>query len=509
MKMTAVLVALLLAAAVYLLTWSAGANRESARQPQPELASVEGQVDWTDDSCWFDEDWIDVLTFQRRRCAWLYPSTLDSRGQRAALPVVILHQQGFRRPSERATVYVTGGPGGSSWLSEEGVLGWAEWSQRMGLDHDLVLYDQRGTGLSRPALDCPALEALGWSQLDSDADLDSLWAEYEAVIKACAQQVPAADRANGLYSTANNARDLNELVASLKRELGYRSVNVYGVSYGTRLAMIALADSHSEVDAAVLDSLYPPGLDLVGPFADHFAAVIEAASRHCIARRDCAADMQLRAVLDRALDRLRGQPIRYRLAADWLEAPVTLRVDDTVLITLVEHALYAGWDLSDLERLLRQAAGGRLADWRELIDEWLWVSMDPDFDMLTLHLVECRDNLPTDPAIEAAALARQPSWRSTLASPKRSYMLCDELGVRPAPLEAVELRVPVLALAADFDPRTPASPGLQAVEQYPKLQVLRRPLTGHGLVDIDECAATAAGRFLNRGGAYRIAQCAE
>ncbi|MBD8527159.1 alpha/beta fold hydrolase [Pseudomarimonas arenosa] len=502
-----------IAAVLVLLLWGGAWRTPGSGPPPPPAVPASGSfdplldVDWLGADCWFEESWIDRLSFARSSCGWLYPSTRDSLGQRAALPVVILHQQRFRRPTSRATVYVMGGPGGSSWLSSEGIVGWTDWSHRLGLDHDLVLYDQRGTGYSQPPLECPELESLGWDQLDSDADRDALWAEYERVIKGCAEQIPSADRAAGLYSTATNARDLRELIASLKRDLGYQQISVYGVSYGTRLAMTALADAAVSVDAVVLDSLYPPGLDLVAPFADHFAAVIDAAGRHCIEQQRCAGSMQLRELLDRVLRRLGDHPQRFTVNAAWLQKPVTLRIDDAVMITLVEHAMYAAWDLADLHDMLSGSAEGNLEPWREVIEEWLWVSMDPDFDMLTLHAVECRDNPPLDPAVEAAALARQPSWASALRSPKRSFVLCEQLGVSPRPLTAAQFDIPVLALAAEFDPRTPVQPGVAALESYPHVQWLRLPITGHGLVDVDECAAQSTGQFLNRGGAHRVERC--
>lgn len=475
-------------------------ERDPAR---PSIAEVE----WVEDDCWFDERWSEMFSFHRHRCAWLYPSTLDSRAEQAALPVVILHQQRFRQPTRTATVYIMGGPGGSSWLTTEGIEGWEEWSERLGLDHDLVLYDQRGTGYSYPPLDCPEMEALGWEQLDSDQDDDALWADYERVVKKCAEQVPARDRADGLYSTRTNARDLLDLLHSLKQDVGYEQVNIYGASYGTRLAMIALADADNAAASAVLDSLYPPGLDLEAPFADHFAAVIDAAGQHCIETHACDEDMQLRKRLDQAVSRLGAEPARVQLSPEWLDHEVTIRIDDTQLMAIIEHAMYAGWELAQLNSLLSSAAKGDFSEWTDLLDEWLWVSMDPDFDLLTLHLVECRDNPPLDPAVEAAALARQPTWSAALKSPQRSFALCDELGVKPAPLSPTQMSLPVLALAADYDPRTPAEPGLEAVREFPQVQILRRPLTGHGLVDFDDCAAQAAGRFLNKSGRVAIKAC--
>ena len=58
---------------------------------------------------------------------------------------------------------------------------------------------------------------------------------------------------------------------------------------------------------------------------------------------------------------------------------------------------------------------------------------------------------------------------------------------------------PVLLLGAEFDTRTPTTVALEAARGFAQLSTLVLPITGHGLTDIDDCAAVMAGRFLNAG----------
>jgi pimeloyl-ACP methyl ester carboxylesterase len=70
-----------------------------------------------------------------------------------------------------------------------------------------------------------------------------------------------------------------------------------------------------------------------------------------------------------------------------------------------------------------------------------------------------------------------------------------------------QLELPTLLLAAQFDPRTPASLALPAAKAFPHLHVLSLPITGHPVVEYDACASRAAGAFLNDGDTSLLAAC--
>ncbi|HRQ65326.1 MAG TPA: alpha/beta hydrolase [Xanthomonadaceae bacterium] len=463
-------------------------------EPEPPRDIAPG-VHLVEGDCWFNGGWL-----RRERCAWFYPSVRGS-AEVHALPVVALQRRLFGRSSERATVFLTGGPGGNNYLYQEGIEYWREWIARLDLDHDLVLYDPRGSGASWPRLACPELEPLARSLLHAPLDRELRWAVYEPVLLACIEQVPEADRVAGLYSTRNAGRDLRELVQALRREFGYREISVYGVSYGTRLALEALADAPDLVDAVVLDSPYPPGVDLVLGFADTFAAILARLQEKGVA---------LREPLDRALQAVAAAPPVVEVEDPWSEAPQRVRVDAEMLMALVEHALFANQDLVELAGLLEAAADGTIDDaWHPLLADWLWSSMDPDFGVLAFLLIECRDNPAMRREDEEAVLDRHPAWREALQSPERMFSFCERAGVTPAPLVPRSLAQPTLVLAADLDPRTPADVALESLKTLPRATVMRLPIAGHGVADIDDCAARAVGAFLNSGGQASLPDCAE
>jgi pimeloyl-ACP methyl ester carboxylesterase len=128
--------------------------------------------------------------------------------------------------STNATIYLDGGPGGDG----EGIVFYANalgkpFLDGLTVDGDFLVISQRGTALSSPFLDC--------SQPD------------------CADFAGSAHLPS--YNTAFNADDVNDLRATL----GYDKLNVYGISYGSRLGLEVLRRHGEHVRAAVIEGLVP------------------------------------------------------------------------------------------------------------------------------------------------------------------------------------------------------------------------------------------------------------
>src|SRR5215211_2078375 len=131
-------------------------------------------------------------------------------------------------------VYLAGGPGGAGIEEMLAVIPLAPFL----LDsYRVVGFDQRGTGGSG-LLRCPALER--------DPRLRSVSAGA-----ACARRLGEARR---FYTTPDSVEDLE----ALRAELGVERLTLFGISYGTELAL-AYARAHPDrVDRLILDSVVDP-----------------------------------------------------------------------------------------------------------------------------------------------------------------------------------------------------------------------------------------------------------
>lgn len=172
---------------------------------------------------------------------------------------VLLARHRARRPSERIGVLFTnaGGPGAESvWLATD-----ADWMfSAVILDHfDIVAWDPRGTGGSRPRLDCTD-DIDAYFSLDPSPDTPE---ERDAIVDA-AQDFVDSCQANvsdllPYISTTAAARDIDVV----RRLLGEETASYVGFSYGSELGATWVTLFPETVRAAVFDAAADPTLDVI------------------------------------------------------------------------------------------------------------------------------------------------------------------------------------------------------------------------------------------------------
>src|SRR5690606_9409013 len=121
-----------------------------------------------------------------------------------------------------------------------------------------------------------------------------------------------------------------------------------------------------------------------------------------------------------------------------------MRLGADGVLAVIENALTLGRGHAEIRLLLDEAKAGRFdGAWPAALEEWLWLTAAPECSSLAQALIECRDNPPLRRERLADALARYPQWRAVLAAPEPALQLCGYLGVKPAPLRASRIDVPV------------------------------------------------------------------
>jgi pimeloyl-ACP methyl ester carboxylesterase len=161
----------------------------------------------------------------------------------------------FRLPSTAAEpgppIFVlAGGPGSSAIesLRKPEDAGWFEAIRAAG---DLVLLDQRGTGLSRPRPDCPQRLSL---PLDVAGSRDAFLLHARRAIESAVAYWEERGPNLNAWSTVESADDVDDL----RRLLGYESISVEGGSYGSHLGIAVLRRHGRHVHRAVLSFVEGP-----------------------------------------------------------------------------------------------------------------------------------------------------------------------------------------------------------------------------------------------------------
>lgn len=376
-----------------------------------------------------------------------------------------------RRPGP-PIVYLAGGPGASGIDSARGPR--AEMLLALRAAGDVILLDQRGTGLSRPSLVCnKTWEHPRDEPLDDAVALDA--------IRAAARECAAQMQRQGVHLAAYNPREIADDVDALRRALGAKKVSLVSTSYGTRLALEVLRRHGGAVDRAVL-------LGIVGPDQE---LKLPAVADDVLGRIEMEPGRTLRDALRTQLEALARQPVRAT-AVDVLtgdKVPVILGPFDLQL-AIADH-------LGAVDRLLRLrevASHLEHGDWEPLAGELLrqrkrWLGQ------VMPYAVTCSAGASGARRRQAAAQAASAvvGRQMDFAFPE----ICDALGVAPLDddlRQSVRSDVPVLLVSGTLDARTPAQNAEDALRHLRRGVHLVVEGAGHGddlLVSTPEITARA------------------
>jgi pimeloyl-ACP methyl ester carboxylesterase len=308
-------------------------------------------------------------------------------------------------------------------------------------DRDIVLVDQRGTGRSSP-LDCAAFAPD--DALDAALELDPTPKAAQCARELAAKGVDVAQ-----YTTAAFVEDLDGVRAAL----GYATINLWGGSYGTRVAQEYIRRHADRVRSAVLDSVASPSMRVSLDVWATRDAALDAAIDACRGTPSCAAAHPDVAT---ALERLRERLARGRRVS--LTDP---RTGETLALTLTfDHVLAALQPLTYVPELaamvpevLDRAASD---DFGPLYATASLVASDAveQINAALHYSVTCAEDVPRASAADLASLdgVRSRALARTLLS------VCDVWPRGAAPADAstpVASDVPTLLLSGGLDPVTP------------------------------------------------------
>lgn len=420
------------------------------------------------------------------RCAKL-AVPLDRSGGVAGtvdLNVVRLPARPVGTQTQDAVVALAGGPGQAAAPL---TASFAEALAPLIADRDLIVFDQRGTGASGP-LSCPDFS--------------------DASVATCAEHLGPT---RAFYRSIDSAADIE----SLREVGGYDKLVLYGVSYGTRVALSYAALYPQHIAALVLDSVVPlEGQDAFQ--APSYTALPRVLGDLCAARACKGITASPSADLRKLLARLSRKSIRGRIVdPDGRRGTVKLTRFGVWQIILggdlnpslradlpgAVHAVLDG-DPTAILRLRARAAGlsGTAAT-------------DDGVNDVLFTTTRCEETaFPWDRSAgartrtqqaEAAARGLAPAafapFDARFALDASIMPLCvgwPNASPAPAPLPALP-NVPTLVLTGAADLRTPIEQARRAVAGIPGAQIVSVPATGHSTLgsDLGHCATDALKAF--------------
>jgi pimeloyl-ACP methyl ester carboxylesterase len=330
---------------------------------------------------------------------------------------------------------------------------------------DIVIFDQRGSGRSQPALNCPEVSSYRDSlavltTTEQDAEIDT------QIFLACRDRLVREGNDLSGYSSAATAQDIDDLMAVL----GYDRFNLYGLSYGTRVALTAMRDQPgARIRSLVLDSVVPLQADSV-----RTGSALEGSFDRLLA--DCAADPacnrvypNLRQTTFDLIDQFTREPLTLAPIDPATNEPFPVIISGDRLIRLAESAFQSAALIPFLPILVSTTAGGNTA----LLSAALGVVASPElYSPGVQNAVLCNEETPLiDPVrVEQERALVNPTIAHAFAYPDAYMRACPHFGVpAPDPIEGepVHSDVPALIFAGGYDPNTPPAFGRLAAETLP------------------------------------------
>jgi pimeloyl-ACP methyl ester carboxylesterase len=383
-------------------------------------------------------------------------------GRSIALNIAWIPPRNSSDPAPDPVVFLAGGPGQAAVATFPGLA--AVFKDVM-KDRGIVLVDQRGTGKSNP-LNCTSDDS---EQFGSDPAAARAW------IEGCVAALSAkADLRR--YTTTDAVADLE----AVRKAIAADTLNLVGVSYGTRMAQQYARRYPQHVRTITLDSPVPNTVGLGNIFAGNLDSALQAQFALCKENPACASRMgDPRAELQSVLARLRANPVEvtYRDGSTGEEVTETITADHVAgLVRMYAYMPAVG---ALLPQLIREASQGRYGNLMALA-KMMQGDMAESMSMGMQMSVVCTEDADS-------MVVRAEDAETVLGNRMVEAMaaMCQAWPVGGKPdgfNKALTGDLPVLVLTGELDPVTPPKYGEAVAKALPNARWLDLKGQGHNVI---------------------------
>jgi len=417
-------------------------------------------------------------------------------GRTISLSVAIIPSKSAT-PKPDPIVWLAGGPGDDA-LTE------IPWAIGGGLNNDreLIFMSQRGTYSAKPNLLCPTIDRAGAEALDMPYDSEEARVVTAKAHSACRREVLARGADIAAYNSTESAADLEELRLALK----IPKWNLYGISYGTDLALFSMRLFPQGLRSVAIDGIFPPstGGGAGGWMsAEGFKAVFAA----CNAQTECHRRYgDVDALFRRLVLQYERNPKTFTVKLDGRDAPVNVMVSGGMLMQ---------WVTSPGTHLAAQVPAGLYeldhGQPERIIKWWATSRLDPNGVGRTsnglYNSIACSEWAPYETQAQVLAAGRKffPEFpRSVLANPPNYQFLHSNCAVWPVPRAPASVRdvvmsnIPTLVVNAQYDAQTAPSNGPLVARTLRNAVVVTIPNVAHVALVSPSPAANACTQQIAR-----------
>jgi pimeloyl-ACP methyl ester carboxylesterase len=356
---------------------------------------------------------------------------------------------------------------------------------RLHRNRDVLLVDQRGTGSSGPLKCEPEPEDAPLA-----AKFDDAYREED--YKKCLAGYTADPR---LYTTPIAMDDLDEV----REALGYEKLNLWGISYGTRAALVYMRQHPEHVRTTVLDGVAPMGLYLPLDMPRDGQRALDLLFEHCEKEPSCAkAFPELRTRVQAMLERMEKEPVKATVNHPLTGVPEQVTLSRNVFLQMLFGQLYAPEIAMLAPLMLDRATKG---DWSPFVALSQGVSggMSDTISRGMFFSVVCAEDAPF---ITEEAIVRES--KGTWFGPQMVRNMLEPCKVWPRGTlpegyrDPVVSSAPTLLLSGELDPVTPPQWGEEAKKTLSNSMHVVVPGVGHNTMGLG-CVQALMADFVTKG----------
>ena len=391
---------------------------------------------------------------------------------------VVLIRSLARNPQPDPVYFFAGGPGQAA--SDIGNLVAALGELRK--TRDVVLVDQRGTGKSK-TLTCES----GGAKEKADPVAEAFTTSRDAVNAEWAKCMATLKGNPALHRTDDYIGDLEFVRKALKHD----QINVWGGSYGSRVALRYMKLHPQVVRTAVLDGVAPTTLRLPDDALASSELELRAVFAACAASTGCnAAYPDALASFDSLVNSLLANPKIMTFKHPSTARLVVASVSDRTLVSQLWPLLYQPESARLVPTLVERAARGDFAPLAATMSAAR--AGDGEIAIAQRFAVMCAEDM----------LGRSPAPNARFQSvTDMFYGLCKSLPhgkVAPEFFEPTTSTIPTLLLSGSHDPVTPPSQAALAAKTLSQSKHIVVNGMGH-IVSHQSCARRIVAKFIAAG----------
>lgn len=366
-------------------------------------------------------------------------------GRMIKLDVVIVHATS-QNPKPDPIFVLAGGPGADVTKRANGYK--EHWMRN---ERDIVLVSQRGTGGDN-FLDCE----LAANDDDLQGYLDPLF-NIDA-FRACLEELKQKYDLTK-YSTCLAMDDVNEI----RQVLGYEKINLTGVSYGTRAALVYMRRHPETVRTAILNGVVP--IAFKNPLFHAPAAheAIRLLFAECANDPDCHAEFpNLEDEFQIILERLDKEPADVTITHPVTSERVPVKLSREAFVEALRTMMYSGRRVLGVPSLIHQAFEGNFEPFAQLgMESNRGIRNSLALGMLLC--VTCAEDLARITEEEIIEITDGTFMGGSRV--RQQMAICEfwpKSGIPENYGDPVSVEVPVLLLSGTLDPVTPPRWGAEA-----------------------------------------------